>query len=190
MGHMIRHRQWYQRKTTDAEKVWPLETAMLTIEEAASTKWGRATWLRTVAPGADAAVPGIACPVKRGRLAGKDWTAYGGHLFSDHSVRREFFRPGPEKPPADEHPEYTNDWTYLYHAESDGHLSFITGVPVTEAEVSERVGVRSSREQPSGERILGPLTAGPSERIDQLRDRTRGWRLTAEELKSLTGDDD
>src|SRR5579872_890926 len=90
---------------------------MLTIHEAKETPYGRATWLLDLVD--EHPHVRLPCPFKdpdspKKELKGKDWTKYGGHLYSDHSIRREFFLPSPDKPQHFKRSHWLEDFVYLF----------------------------------------------------------------------------
>src|SRR5262249_42747389 len=79
VGHMGRYREWYEHKTNQEE--WLLATAMGTIDLAADTQYGRATWLRDISADGRPILPDVPCPFSnfenlKQSLRGKDWTRY------------------------------------------------------------------------------------------------------------------
>jgi hypothetical protein len=165
---------------------------METIAKAADTPYGRATWLKDLADGQPLAA-GVKCPFAstRPKLVGKDWTRYGGHLHTDHSVRKEFFRAEPEKSLGLQREEWLEDFTYLYDRSSPYYAQFMDGVPVSEEEVLRVVGAPQSYIRITGPRRRRPM-AGISDteiesykELDALVSSCQEWRLTESELASL-----
>lgn len=193
VGHMQKFREWYEKKTNQG--VWVLETAMGTIERAAKTEHGQATWLRPLVEGRPL-ISGVACPALRTDLAGYDWTRYAGHLHTDHAVRREFFRNGPEKPPDAKLREWILDFQYLYDHTSRDHVRFVEGTAVSKQEVDEKVGRQEDYVSIASPRKLRPpseVGIGISDRdrrgeLELLLDVCRGWTLSPEEQKRLDGE--
>jgi len=123
---MARYREWYEDRPNQTE--WMVKHAMGTIQEAAETKYGRATWLLPLSDGRPVAEK-LECPFSNPdrRLAGKDWTKYGGYLHTDHSIRSEFFSLDAEKPASVREGVYLEDFTYLYDRRSSEFRRFIEG---------------------------------------------------------------
>lgn len=188
-GHMRMYREWYEGKRDQQE--WLLETAMGTIGRAAETQYGTATWLRPLVEGRPF-VPDVPCPVRelRTQLAGYDWTRYAGHLHTDHSIRPEFFRANPEKPPAAKRTEWVQDFQYLYDPAVPDHIRFVSGVAISKREVQERVGspedyVRIAsprRQRQRRETEAGISDQGRRAEVEALLDVCRDWILTPSEL--------
>jgi len=142
VGHMRRYREWYEGITQQEE--WVLQTAMLTINNAADTPYGKATWLRPLING-QPHVGGLKCPFAnpdkiKSDLQGKDWTRYGGHLHTDHAIREEFFWNEPEKVADITAAEYLEDFTYLYDSRQKDHTLFVQGQNVAENVVFDEIG--------------------------------------------------
>lgn len=142
VGHMRRYREWYEGLAKQEE--WILQTAMLTINSAADTDYGKATWLRPLING-HPQVSGLNCPFSnpeqvKPELKGKDWTRYGGHLHTDHAVREEFFRDEPEKVADVTATEYLEDFAYLYDTRQKDHILFVQGQNVAESLVFSEIG--------------------------------------------------
>jgi hypothetical protein len=170
---------------------------MLTISLAAPTKFGKATWLKGLAPGSRPVVK-IACPFEspeklRPELQGKDWTRYGGFLHTDHSIRPEFFRSDP-KPSSDlTAAEYLEDFTYLYDHKAVDYTKFVTGVTIAEEDVERRLGDPSSWGKiasPTGLKLRrAPSLARDKGRqaVKELLSKCRPWNLSEEEVSILSG---
>ncbi len=143
VGHMQSYREWYLKMPDQRD--WVLQTAMLTIDGAAATPYGKATWLRRLRPDRGPVVENLACPFTRPdrlkeQLADKDWTKYGGWLHTDHSIRPEFFREDPKPLAEITSREYLQDFTYLYQEGARDHARFVEGEDVSLEEVEEQLG--------------------------------------------------
>jgi hypothetical protein len=192
VGHMRRYREWYEHKGDQRE--WLLETAMGTIERAAETPYGRATWLRPLVDGRPF-VTEIACPFHdiKSNLADYDWTRYAGHLHTDHSVRPEFFHARPEKPPEARKKEWVQDFQYLYDRASPDHLRFVEGMAVARKDVYDKVGRPEDYVQIASPRRPKATQGGETRiydedrrgEIEALLDVCRGWVLTRDEVAQL-----
>ncbi|MBX7134337.1 MAG: hypothetical protein K1X67_16815 [Fimbriimonadaceae bacterium] len=190
LGHMRRFREWYEGKIDQTE--WGLATAMETIARAAETPFGKATWLRELADGKPF-LAGVRCPLKtvRPSLVGKDWTRYGGHLHTDHAVRRELFRAAPEKSAQLLSEEWLEDFQYLYDPSSPDYAQFVEGVPVSPEEVLAVVGAPEGYTRITGPRPrksaagLSESDRGQLEELNSLLDDCREWRLSQSELQAL-----
>lgn len=158
-GHMRRYREWY--KGLEEQERWVLKRAMQTIGNSAVTKWGRATWLKTLPRDGVPHVTDVVCPFntisdgEKAYLEGIDWTKYGGRLHTDHSIRPEFFNADPDVPDASRGVEYIQDFTYIYDNRERDHFRFILGEPVSESEVFAETG-----EPTSWTTIVGPRPRG------------------------------
>jgi hypothetical protein len=190
VGHMRRFREWYEGRTD--QKEWSLATAMETIATAFDTPYGRATWLKDLANG-QPLVSDVSCPFASTRrsLIDKDWTRYGGHLHTDHSVRKEFFRPEPEKSLGLQREEWLEDFQYLYDPTSPDHAQFMAGISASEEEVLTVVGAPRSYVKITGPRRRRP-SAGISDtevegykELDALVSSCQAWHLNESELASL-----
>jgi hypothetical protein len=199
VGHMRRYREWYDKKQKN-QADWVLQTAMLTIAESAPTKWGHATWLRSLDDKGQPVAYEVACPfskehVLNKRLEKKDWTKYAGWLHTDHSIRPEFFHEAPEPPGEVRSKEYLQDFLYLYDASAKDHIRFIEGERVSEEEVREvlaglphewkEVHNRQRRQRFAGEPEPQPTPPDAAKRIAELLDRGRAWRLSQHEVADL-----
>jgi len=192
VGHMRRYREWYQGRKDQRE--WLLETAMGTIAMAAETPHGKATWLRPLVDGRPF-VPDVKCPLRdpKPNLAGYDWTRYAGHLHTDHAVRPEFFRAGPEKPPKAQKKEWVQDFQYLYDQGSRDHIRFVEGTAVSKEEVYERIGrpeeyvevVSPRRPRPKREGEASITDKDRNAEVEELVNACRAWALTPVELAKL-----
>ena len=143
VGHMRRYREWYHGLTQQEE--WVLKTAMETIDTAAETPYGRATWLKPLGASGRPVVDRLACPFAdvsklKDRLQKKDWTRYGGYLHTDHSIRPEFFHDSPEPSQDLTASEYLEDFTYLYDKKAKDHVRFVLGTPVAEDALVKEIG--------------------------------------------------
>ena len=143
VGHMQKYREWYLKLKDQQD--WVLQTAMLTIHEAAETPYGKATWLKDLGDGRCPVLEEIACPFSqpdamKNVIADKDWTRYGGYLHTDHSIRPEFFHDNPEPIPDISDREYLQDFTYLYDTTARDHLRFVVGASISEEEVIKALG--------------------------------------------------
>jgi hypothetical protein len=198
IGHMRLFREWYLNMKNQHD--WILQTAMLTIDEAAKTPYGKATWLRTLGPNGQPIVEGISCPFSRpdqikAQLKDKDWTKYRGWLHTDHSIRPEFFREE-AKPRADiTAREYLQDFTYLYRSEARDHAQFVEGEEVAYEDVIAQLGSIDDWSEVVHWQHLGghPIqesgtVSSDSEhaiRITALLEQSRKWRLSAEDLRAI-----
>jgi hypothetical protein len=202
VGHMQKYREWYWKMPEQGD--WVLQTAMLTIDEAATTPYGEATWLRALSSDRRPVSENVACPFVRQdrlkpQLTDKDWTKYGGWLHTDHSIRPEFFNEDPQPHPDVTAKEYLQDFTYLYQAGSRDHIPFVEGEDVSEEEVIEQLGpvgdwkdvVHRRPRQPqvrtSDAELQSDEQSEHKRRISALLDRGRQWRLSEEELRDLWG---
>jgi hypothetical protein len=144
VGHMMRHREWYLGLKD--QKDWVIQNAMLTIDGAAETPYGPATWLRPLKQNGLPIVSQLRCPFLqpdrvRSDLKDKDWTRYSGYLHADHSIRPEFFLgqdPGPTPDVVSN--EFLQHFSYLYNGAERDHIRFIAGIPVSEQEVIAELG--------------------------------------------------
>jgi hypothetical protein len=200
MGHMARYHEYYENKQN--QNAWSLETAMLTIDSAAETRFGRATNLLNLTDEHPAVR--FACPVpgidRRPALKGRDWTRYVGDLHTDHSIRREFFEPGPARRPSLADSHWLQDFTYLYDANSDDYKNMIAGQAISEQEATEALGPREEWRTivlPRRDRaVAAVLRAGSSPSRRPVRAETRiqaalqecdRWKLSARALDKLLG---
>lgn len=190
-GHMKRYREWYEKKTHQSE--WLVRTAMLTIDEAADTPYGKATWLRELTEDGRPFVDGVGCPIAKEplpqRLVGKDWTRYGGHLYSDHSIRREFFRTEPEKPSDLTDTHWLEDFTYIYDGTTPDHVRFIEGEPASLEDIEAELGKRREWRTIQGPRpkqlirdAVSPVPEEHAQRIASALDEAQRWALTVSEI--------
>ncbi len=194
-GQMARYRDWYEGKKDQSR--WLLETAMRTIDEAADTPFGRATRLL---PLVDGAFLGGECPYpelgEKERLKDKDWTRYGGYFHTDHSIREEFFQPGPAKPDTVKDAEWLQDFTYLYDEGESDHARLVAGEGVPPAEIEAALGPRRewrriprSSRRPGGVliRAAGAIREriGLDKELAASIEKVREWRLTPEERAAL-----
>jgi len=200
IGYMQKYREWY--KGMAGQEEWVLKTAMLTIDEAKKTAYGKATWLRDLSSD-QKPLESLPCPFAKqnnlkSQLVGKDWTKYAGWLHTDHSIRPEFFRQNPEPSPEIESKEYLEDFTYLYSPATKDHARFVEGDEVTPEEVAEKLGAIGDwrdvfhkkpkttqvRTLDSGAKIT-PDALKHRQKIQELLDMGRRWRMSPEELKDL-----
>jgi hypothetical protein len=185
VGHMRRYREWYESLMQQED--WVLQTAMLTINSAADTPYGKATWLRPLING-QPHVSGLKCPFVnpdkvKPVLQGKDWTRYGGHLHTDHAIREEFFWNEPEKVTDITKAEYLEDFTYLYDPLQKDHVLFVHGQNVAENAVFDEIGnpedyvrITGSRPKPNARyfQVDSQTSAGVREVEEKLR-AIRSW---------------
>lgn len=184
-GHMRLYREWYQGKSSQIE--WVLKTAMETIDYAADTPFGKATWLKPIINNR-VVVDRLACPFAdpsalKDKLKGKDWTRYGGHLHTDLSIRSEFFYERPEKSAEIQAQEYLQDFTYIFDTGSHDHVRFIAGQNVSSEEVVSAIGTLES-----ASKIVGPRSLTDPEKrreLQQLLATCSSWQLTIDELAEL-----
>jgi len=183
VGHMVRGREWYEKK--GPQVVWALLRSMDTVEEAASTAWGKAIQLL---PLKGEPFHGGPCPFAnpndlKPSLKGKDWSCYSGILSTDHSIRKEFFQPSTAKP--EDLPKWNMDLTYLYQ-ESNAAFPQFLGEPVSCEEVQSEIG------DPGDRRILAESVMKrdrPAEHEDRIT-RLLGaleaeWTLDEAELSEM-----
>jgi hypothetical protein len=199
VGHMRRHREWYLKMKNQED--WILQTAMLTIHEAADTPYGKATWLKELGPGRQPLLRDMACPfskpeaVKR-QLADKDWTRYAGYLHTDHSIRHEFFHENPEPIQDIKAREYLQDFTYLYDENARDHRRFVSGTNVAREEIEQKLGPmaewntvvsmrRRDAKRGKGAETPQPDVSSARRRVEELLEKGRSWRLSDEEINSL-----
>jgi hypothetical protein len=106
-----------------------LELAMRTINQAAETVSGKATFLLSLPAPTGGEAPAPPIPLT-GPLAGKDWSQYFGHYHTDYTVPSEYFRPDVERPA--ELPGHALDFTYLFQAGVDNpaYLTMGEGRPI------------------------------------------------------------
>lgn len=189
-GHMRRFRELYENKGD--QKEWLLKTAMLTINSASETPYGRATWLRSLVDGRPL-VERVGCPFAaddkvNAQLQGKDWTRYGGHLHTDHSIRPEFFSTTREKSPDIQNRDWLQDFVYLYDQTTEDHIRFSAGQNVSREEVFNAIGDPETYTDMSG-----PVAAGDGETAEPvvhpevmaLLSECRKWKMSQEELAML-----
>jgi hypothetical protein len=215
VGHMMRYREWYQNLRDQRE--WILQSAMLTIDNAVQTPYGRATWLKELGKDKKPIVRELECPFSNPErikinLVGKDWTRYGGYLHTDLSIRDEFFfHEDPAPKPDIIAKEYLQDFAYLFDKRETDHLKFVEGSPISPREIEDLIGSPSSWTQianrPAEFRKWSPSTVrggkepdisiDPIEikrereqhamRIQQLLKAGDSWRLSEQELSNLSG---
>ena len=120
-----------------------LRMAMMTIDRAAETSSGRATWLLPH-PGPESV---SRCPIELPRhLADKNQCEYAGYYHTDVTLPSEYFKPAVERP-EDQHVQRL-DLTYLNESAGD---------PIDRSRIA------------AGRRIRGPVRAGPPARQSKLR---------------------
>ena len=140
LGHMVRTKEWYEKLGNPIE--WASRVAMLTISNAFNqSEHGPATHLIDLQGGKSHKA--MICPFTEPeklppRLAGKDWTIYGGNHHTDHSVRKEFFdqREKPDRMRG----EYLMDFTYIAGDEIGENAELMNGIPVSEEEIYGDIG--------------------------------------------------
>ena len=180
-GYLVRSREWYDMKR-GSEIEFVLKVAMETVDEAATTEWGRAIWLeelrdwQPMRPGS--------CPFQdpsalKERLRGKDWSVYGGLLSTDHSVRAELFRAAPEVPDV-LRTKWLQDFTYLYDPSVADHRKFIEGEPVSEEDVFRELGTPDKWRVSPLARAVKQARRFAKEAFASSADRLRsiGWRYS------------
>ena len=191
VGHMQKYREWYEGKKDQQD--WVLQTAMLTIASAAQTKYGPATWLRSLDAKGMPIDRNIVCPFSKPdelkkELVGKDWTKYAGWLHTDHAIRPEFFHLEPDPQGEISSNEYLEDLTYLYDRRVQDYLRFVQGEPVTEAEVTGILGSvndwKGVYHTPSKVLKFG-VESADERRVSELLEQGRKWRLSPEELQAF-----
>ncbi len=140
VGHMVKSREWYTDLSDQAE--WALGTAMETVHLAQHTEWGKAIWLRKL-NGKKTRREG-SCPFKniRRNLQDMDWTSYSGRLSTDHSLRKEIFKPSAAPPESDV--VWNMDLRYLFDRNAADYENFM-GRPVTASEVESVLGKPGER---------------------------------------------
>ena len=190
VGHMVRNQEWYEDKGSRTE--WAVRTAMTTIDEAAETNDGKATWLNPLSSGKtrkEAACP-FADPGKLpGALQDKDWTVYAGRYETDHSVRAEFFDGSNEA--ADRRRDaFLLDFSYMYRHGREADVALIGGLPVEPTTVYAQIGHPDgwrfvSRSAESLGQTEPPRPAQASEEMAAALRAMAGWRLTDPEVESL-----
>lgn len=182
VGHMRRYREWYENLSEQED--WVLQTAMLTIDAAAETPFGKATWLRPLING-QPHISGLKCPFSKPdklkpALQGKDWTRYSGHLHTDHAIREEFFWNDAEKVADITASEYLEDFAYLYDGTQRDNILFVQGQNVAEGAVFEEIGnpedyvrITASRRKATkrtfSDTDLHPETAAVEEKLRTIR---------------------
>jgi len=186
LGHMLRTREWYEKKSDQIE--WGLKVAMMTIAAAHETKFGAATKLRELD---QHNLPQSACPFSAKTklpqdLRSKDWTTYEGVLHTDHSVRDEFFAAG-DRPSTRKSP-WLMDFTYIYDKTRTDYVKFMAGQLVSQEEVFGEIG------KPTEWRLLGGSTKTTGVRRPKSADREiadclalcRQWKMSDTDLISAT----
>jgi hypothetical protein len=191
-GHMRRYREWYEDRGDQRE--WLLKTAMLTIDYAAQTPFGRATYLRPIVNDRPV-VDRVACPFANPdklnpNLKGKDWTRYGGNLHTDHSIRPEFFEIRREKSADIQNRDYLQDFVYLYDAQTQDHVRFAAGQNVSREEVVEAIGDPEQFTEFAGPSPATTPAEGTAAHVvhpdvEKLLSQCRDWKVRAEDLESL-----
>jgi hypothetical protein len=180
-GHMRRFREWYEGLPGQEE--WVLNTTMLTIDAAADTPYGKATWLRPLINGKPL-VSGLQCPFSdisklKAELQGKDWTRYGGHLHTDHAVRDEFFWSEPEKVADITKTEYLLDFTYLFDPRQQDFGRFIQGQYVSQNEVFDDIGNPEDYNK-----IVGKRPKPQSRSVDEVDSRAQEVERKLQSLRA------
>lgn len=188
-GHMRRFREWYENRADQTE--WTVMTAMDTIHSAASTPYGKATWLESLGIGGKPIVDNVACPFAapsglRPHLKFKDWTRYGGHHYSDHSIRKEFFLSGPDKTPELKNRKWLESFTYLYNKREKDHIRFMEGQAISLEEIEAELGPVAEWRFITERELGGPRRRHEdSSRIEELLAECAKGRMTEEELRAL-----
>jgi hypothetical protein len=125
-------------------------------------------------------------------LRGKDWTFYGGHLYSDHSIREEFFRNDPDKPPSLKSKQWNEEFHYLFNRNERDYIRFVAGEPVPYEEIVRVLGDPNTWRRfdapPPDKWIRGPQHRRDPEddaRIEALLAECRQWKLSAEEAAAI-----
>jgi len=178
LGHMARTREWYEGRGPQAE--WAVELAMLTVEEAAKTQWGKAIWLEDLKGGQPAR--GKECPFSdpssvKEKLRNKDWSYYAGFLSTDHSIRKELFRSEPELP-KELNRKWLQDLTYIYESTEPDRRKFMEGEPVTETEVFREIGPPETwRVMPLAARVISRTKEQEQEIAMLLAKMEEKWAL-------------
>lgn len=193
VGHMKRYRELYLGLKNQQD--WIVQTAMLTINEAAVTPYGRATWLIELDNEGNPLIPRLSCPFAKPEaikevIKNKDYTRYGGYLHTDHSIRKEFFYDQPEIPL--DAKKYLQDFSYLYDKNAKDHLRFVAGAPISQEEVEEKLGrletwtegVRTVTLNKRGFDVKNTDQAARI-RLQSLLEEGRRWRLKPEELNNM-----
>lgn len=203
VGHMRKFREWYEKR--EYQKDWVLQNAMLTIDGAWSTPYGKAMWLKPLGENRQPTIPHVPCPFVRPeklkkQLVDKDWTRYGGFVHSDHSIRREFFLDEAPEPKIDiRDKEYLQDFMYLYDGKAKDYLKFIDGETVSQEQIETELGPQSSwtewQQGGPGAPQIAPRaeakaagTAAERKEIAVLLEEGRQWRLSQEERDALNED--
>jgi len=201
VGHMRRYREWYLALNQQEE--WVLKTAMETIEKAAETPYGRATWLKPLAKGGRPIVDRLACPFAeptklKEQLQNKDWTRYGGYLHTDHSIRSEFFHEDPKPAGEITSREYLQDFAYLYDTASNDYVRFILGSPIAAEELTKLIGtpeswvkirgsrLSASRAKRSGAKTKPAAALQGENEVKLLLQKCSRWSLTPEEMAAAS----
>ncbi len=189
LGHMIMTQEWYEKRSTRIE--WALRTAMLTIDTAAVTKDGRATWLMDVDINGpfkqyewneDVPLPDLE------KLKGKDCGSYAGHLHTDHAVRAEFFK-SPDAPLFASRP-WAMDFSYIFDPTSPDHVPFVRGIEVTNEQVEQQLGTPNDwRFVNSEEAISSPELRLPhvAQEIQGALTLCQKWQLSPDEISAIEG---
>jgi len=196
VGHMRRYREWYSGMGDQRE--WTLKTAMGTIDLAAETPYGKATWLKPLGPNGQPVVERLRrCPFSKPEgvkpsLRDKDWTRYGGYLHTDHSIRSEFFFERPDLSPDISRQQYLEDFTYLYDPTAKDYIRFIEGEVVSQEEVFAKLGPPEDWGQ-----IVGPAPTRRSRggvgefeeihpEVEALLQKCEPWSLNPQDLDSIS----
>jgi hypothetical protein len=178
LGHMMHLRE---RENNKSQTEWGLRTAMSTIEAAAKTPYGRATWLREVdAYGSFKPFEWTAetSPADTERLKNKDCGTYLGYLHTDHAVRPEFFD-GSDVPARRDAP-WAMDFTYIFDKASEDYQPFVAGVQVSMEQVGADLGApRDWRFAATGPEVAErpmPRPAAITKRIQKALAKSRAWQ--------------
>jgi hypothetical protein len=176
IGHMARSREWYESKGPQIE--WAVELAMLTVDAAAQTEWGKAIWLEDLKDGAPAR--GHGCPFKdsaaiKEKLRLKDWSYYAGYLSTDHSVRKELFRMDASVP-GDVSRKWLQDLTYLYDEKEPDRKTFMDGEVISEKDVFAEIGSPETwRVMPVSGRVISRTAEQEQEILTLLSEMENKW---------------
>lgn len=179
-GHMMRFRDWYQRKTES--EAWALKQAMLTIENAAPIESseqheGKVTWLRPLDEAGKPLVDTVVCPISHvpTSLEGKDWTRYEGLLHTDHAVREEFFQDRAVAPTRNK--PYLMDFTYLYDQNQSDFKEFSDGRLFTEEDVYAEIGRPEEWTHRASSQVFSRRNHEQAELVAEQLVACRGWEI-------------
>lgn len=185
LGHMLRHKQWYEDKEEIETTKWGLRLAMHTIASGANvaTKEGAATFLLDLNRGRP--MKPLSCPFAAqdalpAPVRDKDWTTYGGYYHTDHSVRDELFadRGGP----VTETRPFSLDFSYIYNPVDVDYVGLIAGQLVSKNEIDAKIGSEFTRRRLTPNRSRSRNVAA---RIAATIERCTDWALTDEESNIL-----